>query len=85
MTMALNCEAYERGIFLLGEGRHSHKIGPRNGGLIRWTVIRGPGHNASETCIPADGPASTRLRSRKAMTPEGAGGVVICQTVAAWA
>jgi hypothetical protein len=31
MTKALNCVEYERGLFLLAGGRHSHKGGPRNG------------------------------------------------------
>jgi hypothetical protein len=39
MTMAVNFEAYERGIFLLGEGCHSDKGGPRNRDLISWTYF----------------------------------------------
>jgi hypothetical protein len=42
MTMALNCEAYQPGTFLRGEARHSHKIGPRKGGLRSRTSLPRP-------------------------------------------
>ena len=41
-TRARNCGAYERGIFLLAVGRHSHEAGPTGGGQIRLTDQRGP-------------------------------------------